>query len=636
MAVRRFFATKDNTITNAFKEGLSTRGTGSNMGLADIVEVFNIYGQTTVAAATAVVTIVDTGGGGTSIDNLHGTNGFTITNTAGTALMYRFDKNSATSATGDLDGVKVIIGIQSLTTANQVAEQVEDAINSSNGHGSAGSATITVSRTNNAVTLTQVVPGIDGNVTIDPGSTPTPTYITFSGFTGGAGYPFEKSRALIQFDTSLVAASRSAGSIPASGSVDFYLKMSDAAHEESTPRQFTLTIAAVSQSWTEGTGLDMVNYSDKGYSNWESASSTAKWSQQGGTYLTGAMKTGGALMHTSQYFKNGTENLEVNVTQMVEEWIKEDTGSYGFGIMLTSSLETGSTSYYTKKFFARDSEFFHKRPYLEARWNDSISDDSSDFYLSSSRAPESDNLNKIYLYNYIRGQLVNIPSIGTGNIYLSVYSGSTGPTGNSLQLPKGGGVITKNDMVVTGAYDSTGIYSASFAYTNSSVTSIYPVWHNRAAGPTTVYDFYTGSAITVKNFDNASAYPTPNWVININNLQTVYSRDEVARFRLYVRPKNWNPNLYTVAQTQIETTPIKKAYYQLTRDVDNAIIIPYGTGSGNESFTQLSYDISGNYFDLDMSMLQSGYTYQLSFLFNLVGNYSANKTKFKFRVSDGD
>ena len=47
MAIKRFFATKDNTITNAFKDGLTTRGTGSNMGAADIMEVFSIYGQTT-------------------------------------------------------------------------------------------------------------------------------------------------------------------------------------------------------------------------------------------------------------------------------------------------------------------------------------------------------------------------------------------------------------------------------------------------------------------------------------------------------------------------------------------------------------------------------------------------------------
>ena len=31
MAIKRFFATKDNTITNAFEENLTTRGTGSNM-----------------------------------------------------------------------------------------------------------------------------------------------------------------------------------------------------------------------------------------------------------------------------------------------------------------------------------------------------------------------------------------------------------------------------------------------------------------------------------------------------------------------------------------------------------------------------------------------------------------------------
>ena len=45
MAIKRYFATKDNTITNAFKSNLTTRGTGSNMGQADILEVFSILGQ---------------------------------------------------------------------------------------------------------------------------------------------------------------------------------------------------------------------------------------------------------------------------------------------------------------------------------------------------------------------------------------------------------------------------------------------------------------------------------------------------------------------------------------------------------------------------------------------------------------
>ena len=103
-----------------------------------------------------------------------------------------------------------------------------------------------------------------------------------------------------------------------------------------------------------------------------------------------------------------------------------------------------------------------------------------------------------------------------------------------------------------------------------------------------------------------------------------------------MRPKDWNPNFYTVAQSQVETTPIEKAYYKLNRVVDNFEVISYGSGSGTEAYTQLSYDVSGNYFDLDMSMLQSGYEYQLSFLFNLAGEYTEQRAKFKFRVSDGD
>ena len=106
MAIKRFFATKDNTISNAFKDGLTTRATESNMGASDILEVFSIYGQ---------------------------------------------------SSTGSS----------------------------------------------------------------------------------------ELARSLVEFDTTDIAAKRTAGDIPASGSVNFFLRMYDAEHVESTPRDFTLTIAAI-------------------------------------------------------------------------------------------------------------------------------------------------------------------------------------------------------------------------------------------------------------------------------------------------------------------------------------------------------------------------------------------------------
>ena len=45
MAILRYTASADNTITNAYEANLVTRGTGSNMGYADSLEVFSIYGQ---------------------------------------------------------------------------------------------------------------------------------------------------------------------------------------------------------------------------------------------------------------------------------------------------------------------------------------------------------------------------------------------------------------------------------------------------------------------------------------------------------------------------------------------------------------------------------------------------------------
>ena len=51
MAIKRYTATSDNTITNAYKMDMLTRATGSNMGASDILEVFSIYGQQTTSSA---------------------------------------------------------------------------------------------------------------------------------------------------------------------------------------------------------------------------------------------------------------------------------------------------------------------------------------------------------------------------------------------------------------------------------------------------------------------------------------------------------------------------------------------------------------------------------------------------------
>jgi len=543
MGVKRYWATKDNTITNAYKSNLSTRGTGSNMGASDILEVYSIYGQ----AVTA----------------------------------------SATTAMSSSELSRILIAFPAT-----------------------------------------------GN------------------YAGTMGYD------------------RDQGYIPASGSVKFYLKMFNAAHSQTTPRNYTLEIAAVSSSvstsaggWSEGYGLDMDEYADLTYdktgSNWKRVSSATSWANEGGDWYDRI----GAKLQTLHYqagFTTGIENLEIDVTPLMEQWINstghtgDSKDNHGFMIKLSGTMEatssqnpTGSTnSFYTKKFFGRTSEFFFKRPVIEARWDSSKKDDRGSFYYSSSLAPGADNLNTLYFYNYIRGQLRNIPEIGkTGSIMVSLYSGSadnSSPSGSALNLSVGGlvaGDTLAPESFATGGWVSTGIYSASIAFTGGAgLTKVWDVWSTgvfHTSPPThMITQFHTGTIIpyhlSASNYNPSAEYST-----TITNLRPSYSRRETARFRLFTRERGWNPTIYSRAQAAPMNLLIDSASYRIYRVTDNLDVIPYGTASST-LHTQLSFDVSGNYFDLDLEALQSDYAYGISFAYynGAVGAWVEQPETFKFRVDE--
>ena len=90
---------------------------------------------------------------------------------------------------------------------------------------------------------------------------------TFSIFGRITSASQELSRILIKFPTTTISSDRTAGTIPASGSVDFYLKLYNAQHSGPTPIEYKLNVAAINQDWEEGIGLDLVDYKDKNLGN---------------------------------------------------------------------------------------------------------------------------------------------------------------------------------------------------------------------------------------------------------------------------------------------------------------------------------------------------------------------------------
>ena len=448
----------------------------------------------------------------------------------------------------------------------------------------------------------------------------------------------ELSRVLVQFNTSDINSDRTRGYLPVSGSVSFYLRLFNAQHSKTVPEDYTLSISAISQSWQEGIGLDLESYKDdtdgNTGSNWMSASNSSAWTKVGGDYLTSSGFT------FSQTFETGLEDVEVDITDLVEKWLAGTQNNYGVGVHLSSSfeayfssstgLDSGSvihntdgatTSYYTKRLFARGSQYFFKRPVLEARWNSRTLDDRGHFYYSSSLAPAEDNLNTLYLYNYVRGVLKDIPSIGTGEIYVDLFSGSSSPTGSAL--------IQSVSTPATGGYVSTGIYSCSVCLTAAStpLTTLFDVWYSGST------QYFTGS-IYPEVHSAAQTVSKPVYYINITNNRGRYRSDENARFNLYIRNKYWNPTIYTVADTNPPTTTIESASYRVYRTLDAYEAISYGTGS--DLHTLMSHDVSGNYFNLDMSLLEPGYQYALKFALyeSPVDSWIEKPETFTFRVEE--
>jgi len=500
----------------------------------------------------------------------------------------------------------------------------------------------------------------------------------FGQSSASSGLTSELSRALVKFPVSDIITDRNNDVLPASGNVGFILRLFNAKHGQTMPKGYTLEVAPISQSWEEGYGLDMEEYTDKTYdgfgSNWLQAASGSTWGTIGGKYH--------ASPRFKQTFSGGYEDLEVDITHLVEQWIGGENNpenvtavrklNYGVGVYLTASEEayaekgtanttiqnlTGAVrSYYTKKFFARGSEFFLKKPCVEARWDSATKDNGGNFYYSSSLAPAAENLNTLYFYNYVRGQLKDIPNLNHGKMLVSLYSGSaknTAPSGSKLKLNIGGDVVANLNLNATGgAVDSeTGIYSCSLAITGatqSPLSTLFVVWHSGShgsSGNASDTQYHTGSAIKPIVLKAYSANPpVQNYVTTTTNLKPNYHKNENARFRFHTREKNWSPNIYTKANSEVSSSTIEDAYYRIYRVSDNYTVINYGTGSGTSpqtkganvsgSYSRLSYDVSGSYFDLDMSLLEPDFAYGIKLLYYVNGAFAEQPEDFKFRVEE--
>jgi hypothetical protein len=664
MGIKRYYAKKDNTITNAYMENLTTRGSGSNMGASDILEVFSIYGQASSSSAEKARAIL-------KFDCTASTNSISTDRTAGTipaSGSVSFYLRMFNAPHGQTLPKNYTMDVSALkgpwtegTGLDMEAYKDKGASNWVNAQGTIAKATLV-----DAIDVAGVAQNDKFTMTVPTSAGGDGVTYTFL-FDSGTDVDADEDANTFGISLTSVTDDAECATVlvkAINGITNSKYKYGAAnlgAGSSLTAGTIGLT-AAVPAGETTKITLTMDDNGDKGnvanvlaaVTGFESAllltttftGGSGPWASQGGDYFTDTSSS------FSSSFDAGTEDMDLDITTLVEQWcsssansktptdmgLKEDNGLM---VKLSSTYEGAARSYYTKKFFGKDTEFHFKQPYIEARWDSSVQDDRGNFYYSSSLATAEENLNTIYLYNYFRGRLRNIPGVGTGNIGVSFFSGSADDTAPGTEKIKLVGDTTHvraaNLYTTTGSYVSTGIYKASVALTAAAtpISTLYDVWFKINNTKTSAYDagthYHTGS-IKPKTINASVVAPNEEYVVSIKNLKNIYRSDETARFRVYTRQKDWSPTIYSKAVASAEVNIAESGSYEIYRISDDLKVIPYGTGSDNH--TVMSYDLSGSYFDLDMNMLETGYMYGINFAFynQDVDEWVQQPDSFKFRV----
>lgn len=231
------------------------------------------------------------------------------------------------------------------------------------------------------------------------------------------------------------------------------------------------------QSWDEGVGYDYydvkktfnnefgqlspTNFTDNlslsnRPSNFYERTTLYDWSEPGiySNINTGYTPFSAMTIIDTQHFEEGNEDIEFDMTNEINSILSGGTtGNTGWIISFPPELEliSGLTENYSVGFFDRNTQTFYE-PYLETVYDDLIEDDRNTFYKNRE--------NKLYLYSYVDGDLVN------------------------LDIPPSVILVDSSDNILQGPVVSClktkGVYEVTFsAITSSTIVTnctLYDIW----------------------------------------------------------------------------------------------------------------------------------------------------------------
>jgi hypothetical protein len=251
---------------------------------------------------------------------------------------------------------------------------------------------------------------------------------------GGTDSALEKrrttSRFIAKFDTDELMRKLSSKEINGDFVSSYRLKMTNAVPEDKVlepeyeydvlekriAASYDLIAFPINKDWDEGRGYDLYkeNYLVKqagnplysGYSNWNSAKLTTTWDEPG--VFTNPTASTAVTSYSTQHFDLGNENIDMDITDIVKDWLSGGSENNGIGVAFRRDYELLSTdTRFVASFFTENTNTAFK-PYIEVVYNQSFQDDR--MQVTNNRT------SRLFLYTFSGNNSVNYYSAGTVDI----------------------------------------------------------------------------------------------------------------------------------------------------------------------------------------------------------------------------
>jgi hypothetical protein len=435
---------------------------------------------------------------------------------------------------------------------------------------------------------------------------------------GSANNVTELSRVLIKFDLSELQALTSSILDYSDSSFRCIMTMSDVYGGQTIPSNFTIEAFPLSRSFDEGIGSDVVYFNDIDASNFVTSSFSGApelWSQEGAEkggllgssnidYITsGNLGDGIINISSKQTFSDGTEDLSLDVTTIVSATLAGQVPDHGFRLAFTSSQESDEYTYFVKRFASRHTHEDNLKPRLVVYYDDTVQSNESDLFFDLSGS--------LFLYNKNRVGLSNIFSSSaeiSGNNSLILKLVTTGSTGLITEFVTASQYSIGNNFVTGTYFASFKLDSADSEYAqllaNSGSAVFYPYWQSLDG----TVGYFTGSAVTINPQPRGTTrLSSRNLTLNVTNLNSSYKESDKTRLRVFIQDSA-TPVVSSKIPLESKSEIYTNMYYSIRDVFKGNTIIPFETENNS---TLMSTDADGMYFDLYMSDLSPGHTYEI-------------------------